>query len=133
MPQDRESGAEADRFGREYGAKIIGALGAKKVKPGSNECLLGGRRVSIHCAHKHTNSVGMTLLCLKRLDAVLGAFEQQDGSFRILELSADLYTKHSRPTRSRGPSAGRVVLVRRTVFEQHGKLVRLIPSFDTMM
>jgi hypothetical protein len=40
MPQDRESGAEANRFGREYGEKIIAALGAKKVKRGSNECIL---------------------------------------------------------------------------------------------
>ncbi len=129
MPQDRESGAEANWFGRQYGAKIIATLGATKVKPGSNECLLGGKRVSVHCARKNTDSVGVTRLCLKKLDTVLGAFEQEDGSFQVWELPADQYVKHSRPTRSRGPSAGRVVLVRRTVFEQHGRLVRLLPPF----
>jgi hypothetical protein len=127
MTQDRESGAEANRFGREYGGKIIAKLGAKKFKSGSNECELDGKRVSVHCARKRTKSVGVTLLCLKQLDAVLGAFEQEDGSFRVLRLSALLFTNHSRPTRSKGPSAGRVVLVTRAVFEKYGELVQIIP------
>lgn len=127
MPQDRESGAEANRFGRESGETIIAALGAKKVKAGSNECIFRGRRVSLHCAHKGTNSVGVTKLCLRRLDAVLAALEQEDGSFHVLELPAAQYAKHSRPTRSRGPSAGRVVLVRRAIFEEHGELIKIIP------
>jgi len=120
MPQDRVSGAAASRFGRECGEKIIAAIGAKKVKAGSNECILDGRRVSLHCAHKSTDSVGVTKLCLQRLEAVLAALEQEDGAFHVLQLPADQYAKHSRPTRSRGPSAGRVVLVRRAIFEEHG-------------
>ena len=127
MPQDREGGTEANRFGREYGEKIIAALGAKKVKAGSNECILDGKRVSLHCAHKNTKSVGVTKLCLRRLEAVLAALEQEDGSFRVLQLPADQYAKHSRPTSSRGPSAGRVVLVRTAIFQDHGKLVKVIP------
>lgn len=127
MPQDRESGAEANRFGREDGGKIMAALGAKRVKAGSNECILDGRRISLHCARRKTSSVGVTKLCLKRLDAVLGAFEQEGGSFRVLELSADLYASHSEPTRSSGPSAGRVVLVSKPVFEKHGKLFKVVP------
>ncbi len=126
MPQDRESGAKANKFGREYGGKIIDALGAKKVKAGSNECVLNGKLVSLHCAHRNTDSVGVTRLCLKRLDAVLGAFEQEDGSFRVLQLPASQYTKNSKPTLSRGPSAGRVVLVKRAVFEKEGTLVKVV-------
>ena len=92
-------------------SKIMAELGATRVKDGSNECLLGDLRVSLHCARKDTNGVEVTRLCLERIDAVLGAFEEEDGSFRVLQLPKEQYAKHSRPTRSRGPSAGRVVLV----------------------
>jgi hypothetical protein len=130
MPQDRSSGAAANQFGREYGAKIISLLGGKKVKAGSNECVLDGKLVSVHCARRTTTSVGVTKLCLERLDAVLGAFEQEDGSFVVLRLPAIDYKRNSRPTRSRGPSAGRVVLVERSVFEESGNLVMVITSLD---
>lgn len=130
MPQDRESGADANRFGDEYGSKIMAELGATRVKDGSNECLLGDLRVSLHCARKDTKSVGVTRLCLERIDAVLGAFEQEDGTFRVLQLPKEQYAKHSRPTRSRGPSAGRVVLVGRTVFEDRGTLVKVVCFAD---
>jgi hypothetical protein len=130
MPQDRESGAEANRFGRENGTRIMSSLGAERVKAGSNECIFGGQRVSVHCARRATNSVGVTKLCLERLDAVLGAFQQDDGSFVVIQLSADEYKKYSRPTRSRGPSAGRVLLVARSVFEKSGRVVGMVPGLD---
>ncbi len=70
MSQDRQSGAEANRFGREHGIKLMTLLGTEGVKAGSNECILDGKRISIHSARKSTNSVGVTKLCLARLDAV---------------------------------------------------------------
>lgn len=121
MTQNRESGAQANQFGRELATKIMKLLGAERVKSGSNECILEGRVVSIHSARKATDSVGVTKLCLERLTSVVAAFEQEDGSFLLLELSADEFRKNARPTRSRGPSAGRVVLVSRTVFDKYGK------------
>jgi hypothetical protein len=65
---------------------------------------------------------------VKTLDAVLGAFEHPDGSYRVWRLSAqrcgDLM--EAEPTRSRGPSAGKVGMVRRAVFEQEGTLVAVV-------
>lgn len=125
MPQDKHTGAEADQFGRENGAKLIKLLGAKRVKPGSNECVLGDKRVSIHSARKNTDSVGVTKRCLEQIHAVLGAFEQEDGSFVVIELPADEFAKHAIPTRSVS-AAGKVVLVKRSVFENSGKRVRVV-------
>ena len=123
MAQDRESGAEGSRFGREAGSKIIAALGGTKVRKGSNEFMLGGERLTVHCAHQKNSSVGVTHLVLKRCDAVWGAFEQENGSYKVFSLPTDVYANHMRPTRSTGPSAGRVSLVSRSVFEQFGSLV----------
>ena len=126
MPQDRESGAEANRFGRECGERMIAVLGGKKVKAGSNEFTLNGKLLSIHCARPRTTRVGVTRLALERIDAVLGAFQQADGSFQILQLPADQFSKYSTPTRSRGPAADRVLLAPRSVFEQYGQLIKVI-------
>jgi hypothetical protein len=62
------------------------------------------------------------------LDAVLGAFEDANGSYRVLRLPArrcaDL--TDADPTASHGPSARKVGMVRRAVFEQEGTLVAVV-------
>jgi hypothetical protein len=121
--QDRASGAAGNKFGRECGAKIIEALGATKVKKGSNECLIEGIRASVHCARKHTSSVGVTKLCLQRLDVVVGAFEQEDGAFKVFQIPASLFKEQGTDTRSLGPSSGRVLKAPRTLFETQGELI----------
>lgn len=129
MSQDRESGAKASRFGHQQGAVIISHLGGTNRKAGSNECDLNGERVSIHSAHYRRGrkqSVGVTRLSLSAIKSVVGAFEEEDGSYRILQLPASLFDKFSRPTASRGPSAGRVVIVARSVFEEHGKFLTVL-------
>lgn len=110
-----------NRYGLEWGERIAVALGAEKLGQGSNECVLNGERVVIKCRHRGpVQSVGVTYLMLKRLAAVLGAFEQADGSYRIIRLSAERFASAMRPTRSRGPSSGRVGMVKREIFEGHG-------------
>jgi hypothetical protein len=103
---------------------IAAALGAEKLRQGSNECVFKGERVVIKCAHqRRVQSVGVTYLMLRRLAAVLGAFEELDGSYRVLRLPAERFASAMRPTRSRGASAGRVGIVKRGVFEEHGSIV----------
>ncbi len=133
MPQDRESGAKASRFGHRNGTAMIAQLRGTNRKAGSNEFDLQGERVSVHSAHYRrgrVQSVGVTRLCLKTVKSVLGAFQDKNGSFQILKLPVDHFKKFSRPTASRGPSSGRVVIVKRSVFEEHGKLVTVIPAQD---
>jgi hypothetical protein len=127
MPQDRDSGAAASRYGHEWGERVAAALGAQKLRRGSNECMYKGERVVIKCAHqRRVQSVGVTYLMLERLAAVLGAFEQPDGSYRVIRLAASRFASAMRPTRSRGASAGRVGVVKRAVFEQHGSTVAIL-------
>ncbi len=125
MPQDKRSGEEGNTYGHECGNEIAAALGALELNPASNECLLNGDRVVIKCAHKKTNSVGVTYEMLKRIRAVVGAFEEKDGSYSILILPAEDYILHISETRSRGPSAGKVGIVSKSLFHQHG---RRLPS-----
>lgn len=134
MSQDQESGARASHFGHENGAALISHLGGTNRKPGSNEFDFHGERVTIHSAHYRSGrsqSIGVTRLCLRTIDSVLGAFQDEDGSYRILKLRANQFERFSRPTASRGPSAGRVVLVQRKIFEDHGELVRIFTTEES--
>jgi hypothetical protein len=126
MPQDRESGAKASQYGRDCGKKIMEAIGAKRVKAGSNECSLGSELLSVHCARKHTDRVGVTYKALERIAAVLGAFEQEDGSYIIWRLSKHQFEERMIGTRSLGPSKGRVGMVKRIEFERYGVRVATI-------
>lgn len=128
MPQDQRSGAEGNAFGHECGEKIAAALGALKFTSTSNECLLNGERVVIKCARKGTTQVGVLYHMLKNLDAVIGAFEQKDGSYSILRLSAQDYTLHMARTRSKGASSGKVGVVNRSVFLRDGTRVKVLPK-----
>jgi hypothetical protein len=125
MPQSRESGAAANRYGREFGEKIAQALGAEKVRKGSNEALLNGQRVVIKCRQKgRIQSVGVTYCMLERLAAIIGAFEEADGSYTIVRLPAERFRAAMTPTRSKGRSAGRVGVVKRAVFDRDGTVTK---------
>jgi hypothetical protein len=123
MAQDRQSGAEADRFGRNCGALIASVLGAQKMSNTSNECKYEDQRMVIKCAGSGTTKVGVSYHMLKDLDAVLGAFEADHGNFRVYSLTAQDYAAHMKPTRSKGPSAGKVGTVDRTAFKRLGRLI----------
>lgn len=120
MHQDRESGAKASQYGRDCGKKIMESIGAKSVKAGSNECSLGSELLSVHCARMHTDRVGVTFKALERIAAVLGAFEQEDGSYIIWRLSKHQFEERMIGTKSLGPSKGRVGMVKRIEFERYG-------------
>jgi hypothetical protein len=67
---------------------------------------------------------------LDRIEAVLGAFEEQDGRFAIYEISAADFRAHMRPSRSKGPPEAKVGLVAKQYFHQHGKLVSRVALPD---
>jgi len=121
MPQDRSSGAAANRWGRETARQIASQIGAVMQRRGSNEALLNGQKVVIKSAAPATDSVGVSYKMLETLDAVIGAFQLDDGSFELWSISPQQFGAAMRETRSRGPSAGKVALVRKRVFVSHGK------------
>lgn len=93
-------------------------------RKGSNEATLDGKHIVIKCASRRTQSVGVSRKMLPTLDAVIGAFEQDDGAFDVFSLNANIYRKRMTPTRSKGASAGRVGIVTKPVFADEGKRIR---------
>jgi hypothetical protein len=128
MPQDRESGARASEYGRGCGRRIMDALGAQSVKPGSNECSLRGELLSVHCARKSTDRIGVTYKALERIAAVVGAFEQEDGSYLVWRMPKAQYEELMTGTRSRGSAKGKVGMVKRIEFERRGTRLATVPA-----
>ena len=126
MAQDRQSGLEASRYGRRCARLIATAIGAEMVGKKSNECIWNGQPVVIKTAHSRTTSVGVLYHMVERIKAVLGAFEENDGSYRVMQLPIERCIAVMRPTRSQGPSAGRVGMIDRKVFEDEGRLVGIV-------
>lgn len=125
MGQDRESGARAAKYGLETARKIARKLDGKKVgKDGSNEYEINGKRIVIKCARVKTTKVGVLYHMLDRLSSILGAFEGEDGSYDLYEMEPDMYRRYMTPTRSTGDSAGRVGMVRRSIFVEKATFFR---------
>jgi hypothetical protein len=104
------------------------AIGAQTVKPGSNECSLHGELLSVHCARKNTDRIGVTYKALERLAAVLGAFEQEDGSYAVWRMPKAQYEELMTDTRSRGSSKGKVGMVKKVEFERRGTRLATVPA-----
>ena len=126
MAQDRESGLEASRYGHKYARLIAKAIGAEMIGNKSNECMWNGQRVVIKTAHNQTTSVGVLYYMVDRIKAVIGAFEQEDGSYRVMELPIERCTEIMRPTASKGASRDRVGIVDRKLFEHEGRLIDVV-------
>lgn len=126
MAQDRQSGLEASRFGHRCARAIAKAIGAEMIGNKSNECIWKGERVLIKTAHLQTTSVGVLNHMVDRIKAVIGAFEQNDGSYRVFQLPIKACTSGMRPTASKGASHGRVGIVARKVFKRAGTLIGTI-------
>ena len=123
MPQTQQTGAAASRWGRKTAREIARLIGATIPVGSSNECVLGGEPIVIHCAKVKTKNVGVTYNMLGRVAKVLGAFEEDDGRFRVLVLDRETLRNNMRPTASTGASAGKVGVVERVVFERDGNLL----------
>jgi len=74
--------------------------------------------------------VGVTFKMFETLDAVIGAFQLDDGSFEVCSLPSDVFRAEMRDLRSQGHAAAKLGLVRRAVFSNRGMLVgRVHPNW----
>src|SRR4051794_20833006 len=119
MSQDRESGARAAQRGHERAARPAEILGAKKLSKGSNECMYEGKRVVIKSASIGNQYVGVLTGMLERIDSVIGAFEEKDGSFALWMLSRAAFQRYMRNSQSLSHHPDRGKQVRRDDFEDH--------------
>ena len=116
MDQDQLSGAVANQWGRDIGPRVGKALGGVARPSPANEFSFGQSRVVIKIARATTHSVGVTYLTLDRVDEVYGAWETEADVFDVWALAVALFREYMRPTASKGSAAGKVGLVRRSVF-----------------
>ena len=126
MPQNRESGARANEYGRVTARKIAATIGAISTSQTSNEFELGGKKITIRCARSTTTNFGVPFKMLDRVDSIFGAIEQENGTYEIYELSMKTFAENMRDTRSKGPSAGKVGLVNRSLFISQGRYLRTV-------
>lgn len=119
MPQNRKTGAMADKFGRETSRLIAKNLGAKGISPNSNEFAHEGRHITIRCAHHRTKDVGVPYKMLNRIDAVFAAFEDKEGNYDLYDISPNLFRVYMRDSKGQR----KVALVRRSVFLETGRFI----------
>ena len=124
--QNRESGARANEYGRTTARRIAEKIGAESTSKTSNEFELNGRKVTIRCARFSTNDFGVPYKMLQRIDSIFGALEQENGAYKIYELTPAMFKKFMRGTKSKGPSAGKVGLVKKAIFIGSGKYFRSV-------
>lgn len=121
MAQDTNSGRDAGKWGRETAGRLAKALGATGFGGRTNECALGAKRVVIKCAARKTTTVGVTPAMLDRLDTVIAAFETDDESFELWELTVAQYRSTMRDSAGAEKPPGMTGQVARTAFEKDGK------------
>ena len=123
MPQNRESGARANEYGRENAKRIAEKIGAESISRRSNEFELQGKKITIRSAKFSTNDLGVPYIMLERIDAIFAALEQKNGKYELYKISPGMFKKNMRETRSKGPAAGKVGLVRKSVFVNEGEFI----------
>ena len=127
MPQDQVSGARAVQYGLDTAKKIAQKIGAVKIgNARSNEYEINGRKILIKCARQNTKSVGVPYQLLDRVDTILGSFENENGSYDLYQMAPNIYRENMRPTSSTGNSAGRVGMVRKSIFLNQGKFFKRV-------
>ena len=125
MPQDRESGSAAVEYGLKTAKIIAQKLGATKEGPSnSNEYLFNGRHIVIKSARHKPGKIGVSYKMLEKLDAILGAFETDSGTYKVYELSPAQFKKNEQPTKSKGASKGRVGVVEQSIFYRKGTFLK---------
>jgi len=107
MPQNAQTGAAADKWGRETAREIAKKIGAISISESSNEFELAGQIVALHCARQGNDQIGVTYETLKRIDFVIAAFEVDNVTreFQLLLITRMLYGRIPRHSKRKGKVA----------------------------
>lgn len=121
MPQNRETGAAANRYGKETAAQIAKRLKAKKLDKISNEVQYKKRRAVIKCAHYGNIYIGVTTKMLERLDEIIAALENEFGKYELYALSPKIFKKNMRIGFHK-----HIGLVLKKTFKEQGKFLKTL-------
>jgi len=122
MPQDRESGDRARKWGYENAQNVAAHLGATLINPGrSNEATWNNRRILIKSVHYGDPEIGATPATLNRVDTIIAALQDRDGLYTIYEVSASWFNQEM--SQSRSPKASHVMMVRCVRIRETGRVL----------
>ena len=122
MPQDAKSGAKANVYGHETSRLIAEKIGAISVSDRSNEFAHEGRLITIRCAKKNNDQVGVLYSMLDRVDSVIAAFEVEKKMYNLYEMTPSLYKKYMRDSKDEG----RIGLVHKKKYIEAGKILSTV-------
>ena len=111
MGQDRISGIAANKWGHMMAAKVAQHLGIELLSHDSNEASFNGKRIIIKSAHHKTPEIGISKKTLDRVDAIIAALETEKGDYALYEITPKWFSKQMKPSRSKSPSAAKVMMV----------------------
>jgi hypothetical protein len=122
MPQDRDSGDRARKWGYSMAQKVANHLGASLIRPKrSNEAMWQNRRVLIKSAHYGVPEIGATASTVDRVEAIIAALQDRDGLYTLYEVLPDWFRKEM--VSSRSPKASHVMMVRCARVREAGKVL----------
>ena len=122
MPQDRESGDRARKWGYYMAQKVANHLGAILINPKrSNEAVLNKRRILIKSAHYGDSQIGATPATLNRVEAIIAALQDKDEEYTLYEITTEWFQEEMKPSRSSG--AYHVMMVKCKEVRTAGKVL----------
>ena len=125
MPQDRESGDRARRWGYQNAQNVAAHIGATIINPRrSNEAMWNNRRILIKSAHYGDPEIGATLVTINRIDSIVAALQDQDNVFSLYEITPSWFQQNMRQSRSSG--AQHVMMVRCSDVRVAGRLLGMM-------
>lgn len=127
MGQDRESGEAANEYGHAMAARVARFLGASVISKISNEAVLDSERIVIKSAHRRTPQIGLSAATLGRVQSIIAALENEEGGYTLYRLDPQWYRSHMIPSRSKSPSAQKVMMVSCRDIRMVGKIIGKMP------
>ena len=122
MPQDRDSGDRARKWGYNMAQEVANHLGATLTNLGrSNEAIWNNRRILIKSAHYGVPEIGATVATLGRVDAIIAALQDKDKAYTLYEVTPAWFRSKMNPSRS--PKASHVMMVRCAEVRSAGKML----------
>lgn len=108
MVQNQESGAAGNKYGHMMGEKVAKFLGTKLLTKSSNEMILDGRRIIIKSARRKTPEIGISINMLERVDGIIAAIENGDGTYNLYQIETQWYKEKMTQSKSRSDLKGKI-------------------------
>ena len=121
--QDTASGQRAQQWGIQTARKIAAVLQAEKAtdQPMANEFMLDGKRVAIKCAKPSTTQCGLTNTMRDRVDYIICASQNVDGTFYLYKVTPVQWEKHANEPPKHNRNYGALTHLSRSVFRRIGE------------